>query len=95
MEDLELEQELTFGSKEYIFSVVVRKLGTFEVSYKMFIDCEDKFTGDIWRGEYKQSYIEEITNKAKNFKQFPVFVKMMTAALKHEATDEISIDLLS
>jgi hypothetical protein len=34
----------------------------------MFIDCEDKWTGDIWRGDFKQSYIEEITNKAKNFK---------------------------
>lgn len=70
-------------------------MGTFEVSYKMVIDCEDKFTGDIWRGDYQQKYIEEITNKAKNPKQFPIFIKMLMAGIKREATDEIVLDLLT
>mmetsp|Transcript_6954 Transcript_6954/g.8368 ORF Transcript_6954/g.8368 Transcript_6954/m.8368 type:complete len:158 (+) Transcript_6954:152-625(+) len=49
----------------------------------------------IWRGEYKQKYIEEITNKAGNFKKFTVFIKMLMAALNREQTDEVVIDLLT
>jgi coiled-coil domain-containing protein 61 len=59
-------------------------MGSFEVSYRMVIDCEDKLTGDIWRGDYQQKYIEEITNKAKNFKKFNLFAKMLLSALKRE-----------
>ena len=51
--------------------------------------------GLIWRGEYKQKYVEEITNKAGNFKKFTVFVKMLQAALKREQSDEVVIDLLT
>lgn len=42
------------------------KTGTFEVSYKLVVDCEEKLSGDIWRGEFLHRYIEEITVKAKN-----------------------------
>jgi hypothetical protein len=59
------------------------------------VDCEEKLTGDIWRGEFLNRYIEEITAKAKNPKQFPVFVKMLVAGLKREAHDEIVLDLLT
>ena len=50
----------------------------------MIIDVESKMQGLIWRGDYKQKYIEEITNKAGNFKKFAIFVKMLIAALKRE-----------
>ena len=49
----------------------------------------------IWRGDYKQKYIEEITNKAGSFKKFSVYVKMLLAALKREQTDEVYIDMLT
>ena len=51
--------------------------------------------GLIWRGDFKQKYIEEITNKAGNFKKFNVFVKMIQAAMKQEQSDEVIIDLLT
>lgn len=65
------------------------------MSYKLVVDCEEKLSGDIWRGEFQHRYIEEITAKAKNPKQFPVFVKMLLAGLKREALDEIVLDLLT
>jgi len=49
-----------------LFTLAVVKTGTFEVSYKLVIDCEEKLSGDIWRGEFLNRYIEEITAKAKN-----------------------------
>lgn len=70
------------------------KVGTFDSSYRLIVDCEDKWTGDIWRGEYKHQYVEEITAKAKNPKQFSVFVKMIVSAAKRES-QEVVIDLLS
>ena len=51
--------------------------------------------GLIWRGEYKQKYVEEITNKAGSFKKFSVFMKMIVAALKREQSEEVIIDLLT
>ena len=51
--------------------------------------------GLIWRGDFKQNYIEEITNKAGSYKKFPVFVKMLIAAIKRDSPDEVVIDLLT
>ena len=56
---------------------------------------ESKSQGLIWRGDYKQKYIEEITNKAGNFKKFSIFIKMLLTALKKEQTEEVFIDLLT
>ena len=76
-------------------SLSVFKMGSFDAQYRMIIDVESKMQGLIWRGDFKQKYIEEITNKAGSFKKFSVFVKMILAAMKHEQTDEVIIDLLT
>ena len=59
-------------------------MGSFDPYFRMILDCESKFEGLIWRGDYQQKYIEEITNKAGNFKKFAIFVKMLMAGLKKE-----------
>jgi len=51
---------------------------------RLVIDAEEKATGDLWRGDFQAKYVEEITNKTGTFKKFPVFVKMMLAALKQQ-----------
>lgn len=61
----------------------------------MIIDVESKLQGLIWRGDYKQKYIEDITNKAGSFKKFPVYVKMLLAAFKRDQQDEVYIDMLT
>ena len=70
-------------------------MSSFDPQSRMIIDVESKMQGLIWRGDYKQKYIEEITNKAGNFKKFNIFVKMLIAALKREQPDEVVIDLLT
>ena len=70
-------------------------MGSFDPLFRMVIDVESKMQGLIWRGDFKQKYIEEITNKAGSFKKFNVFIKMLVAALKKEQQDEVVIDLLT
>ena len=76
-------------------SVSVYRVSTFDPECRIIIDVESKMQGLIWRGEYKQKYVEEITNKAGSFKKFSVFMKMIVAALKREQSEEVIIDLLT
>ncbi len=111
MEEIEYEAELTFANVstaflnffliqpgfqvDYIISLSVFKLSSFDSQFNLVIDVESKMQGLIWRGDFKQNYIEEITNKAGNYKKFPVFVKMLLAAIKRDSPDEVVIDLLT
>ena len=70
-------------------------MGSFTPDYRMILDCESKFEGLIWRGDYQQKYIEDITNKAGNFKKFTIFCKMLLAGLKKEESEEISVEFLT
>jgi len=70
-------------------------VSTFDPQCRIILDVESKTQGLIWRGDYKQKYIEEITNKAGNFKKFSIFIKMLLAALKNDQADEVIIDLLT
>jgi len=70
-------------------------LSSFDSQSNLVIDVESKMQGLIWRGDFKQNYIEEITNKAGSYKKFPVFVKMLLAAIKRDSPDEVVIDLLT
>ena len=76
-------------------SLSVFKLSSFDPLHRVILDVESKFGGSIWRGDFKQKYIEEITNKAGSPKKFPVFVKMLLAALKQAQIDEVFVDLLT
>ena len=110
MEQIECETELTFANVstafpmfltqlvfqiDYIISLSVFKLSSFDSQSNLVIDVESKMQGLIWRGDFKQNYIEEITNKAGSYKKFPVFVKMLIAAIKRDSPDEVVIDLLT
>jgi coiled-coil domain-containing protein 61 len=55
---------------------------------------EEKYTGNIWKGEFNGKYVEDITQKTGNFKKFGVFVKMMQAALKQD-NDSVYLDILT
>lgn len=73
-------------------------------SMRLIIDVEEKWTGDLWRGDFSAKYVEEITNKTGSYKKFAVFIKMLLSAVKQQATDtrenltrnsEISLNLLT
>lgn len=58
------------------------------------IDLEELSTGALWHAEYSASYIESITSKTGSFKRFPVLVKMLLTAMRHQ-TDSVALDLLT
>jgi coiled-coil domain-containing protein 61 len=41
---------------------------------------EEKLSGDMWHGDFTLKYIEDITQKAGQFKKFSVFMKMLMSA---------------
>ena len=53
------------------------------MSNRLVLDIEDKYSGDLWRGDFSAKFIEELTNKTGTFKKFNVFVKMMIGAMKN------------
>ena len=56
---------------------------------------ENSNTGHIWRGSFHKDYIEEITNKAGNFKKFSAFFKLLETAVNRNDTKSVYIDLLT
>jgi coiled-coil domain-containing protein 61 len=48
----------------------------------------------LWHAEFLASYIESITSKTGSFKRFPVLVKMLLTAMRHQ-TDSVALDLLT
>jgi coiled-coil domain-containing protein 61 len=55
---------------------------------RLIIDIEDKYSGDLWRGDYSVKFVEELTNKTGTFKKFNVFVKMILGAVKNQQMDQ-------
>ncbi|GJQ66628.1 hypothetical protein Trydic_g4598 [Trypoxylus dichotomus] len=54
----------------------------------------DKQTGEEWQCSYDHSYIENLTHKTGNFKQFDVFISMVKSGLL-KTSDCISLELLT
>jgi len=48
----------------------------------LFIEVEEKLTGEMWRGEFPARYIEEITAKTGVPKKFSEFVRMVLRTMK-------------
>ena len=68
---------------DYLVSLSTMQLSTFDPgSLRLTLDVEEKWTGDLWRGDFSAKYLEDITQKTGSFKKFPVFVKMLVTALK-------------
>ncbi|KAF7412591.1 hypothetical protein HZH66_001487 [Vespula vulgaris] len=54
----------------------------------------DKFTAEDWRSSYDTAYIENLTHKTGNYKQFDVFVAMLQSGLL-KTSESITLDLLT
>jgi coiled-coil domain-containing protein 61 len=69
---------------------------TFDTSnQRLFLEVEEKLTGELWRGDFQSKYIEEITAKTGVPKKFPVFIRMILNSLKGQEGDSVYIDLLT
>lgn len=60
----------------------------------LIVEISDSVTADQWRGEFDPAYIEDLTRKTGNFKQFPIFCSMLESAVK-KTSDSVTLDLLT
>ncbi|XP_064359054.1 centrosomal protein CCDC61 isoform X2 [Dromaius novaehollandiae] len=58
------------------------------------VEVEDRLTGDQWRGQFDAAFIEDLTHKTGNFKQFGIFCSMLESALT-QSSEAVSLDLLT
>ncbi len=96
MDEIEFETEMTFKQVEYLISVKKVQVTTFEpTNQRLFIEVEEKLTGELWRGEFPARYIEDITAKTGVPKKFQEFVRMVLRSLKAQEGDSVYIDILT
>jgi coiled-coil domain-containing protein 61 len=96
MDEIEFETEMTFKQVDYLITVKKIQVTTFEPSnQRLFIEVEEKLTGELWRGEFPARYIEDITTKTGVPKKFPEFIRMVLRSLKGQEGDSVYIDLLT
>uniref|UniRef100_A0A3Q3MB14 Centrosomal protein CCDC61 n=1 Tax=Mastacembelus armatus TaxID=205130 RepID=A0A3Q3MB14_9TELE len=60
----------------------------------LIVEISDSMTADQWRGEFDPAYIEDLTRKTGNFKQFPIFCSMLESAVR-KTSDSVTLDLLT
>ncbi|XP_077174607.1 centrosomal protein CCDC61 isoform X2 [Paroedura picta] len=58
------------------------------------VEVEDRLTTDQWRGEFDAAFIEDLTHKTGNFKQFGIFCSMLESALT-QSSESVTLDLLT
>uniref|UniRef100_A0A8D2QT75 Centrosomal protein CCDC61 n=1 Tax=Zosterops lateralis melanops TaxID=1220523 RepID=A0A8D2QT75_ZOSLA len=58
------------------------------------VEVEAHGTADLWRGEFDAAFIEDLTRKTGNFKQFGIFCNMLESALT-QSSDSVSLELLT
>ncbi|KAI5741521.1 hypothetical protein M8J76_014488 [Diaphorina citri] len=87
-ENLNLISTCLFRDKEYVLSLKLISSHTLDVK------VTDKFSGEVWAGSYDCTYIENMTHKTGNFKQFDVFLSMLRSGFL-KTSDSITLDLLT
>ncbi|PSN55133.1 Coiled-coil domain-containing protein 61 [Blattella germanica] len=60
----------------------------------LYLCVTDKYTSEDWQCTYDASYIENLTHKTGNFKQFDIFTTMLKSGLL-KTSECITLDLLT
>ncbi|XP_047235900.1 centrosomal protein CCDC61 isoform X2 [Girardinichthys multiradiatus] len=88
MEDgSELMEDVVFRGVEFSVKMELDK-------NLLIVEISDSVTADQWRGEFDPAYIEDLTRKTGNFKQFPIFCSMLESAVR-KTSDSVTLDLLT
>ncbi|CAL8362519.1 unnamed protein product [Lota lota] len=82
-----VEEDLVFRGVEFSVKVEVE-------NGLLVVEISDMKTADQWRGEFDPAYIEDLTRKTGNFKQFPIFCSMLESAVR-KVSDSVTLDLLT
>lgn len=80
----------SFRGKDYLVNLSYIK----NITNNIEIKVTDKKTLEQWRGRYDASYIENLTHKTGNFKQFDTFISMFKSALL-KTSQCVTLDLLT
>ncbi|XP_076268257.1 centrosomal protein CCDC61-like [Rhynchophorus ferrugineus] len=87
MADPNLVTTYNFHGQEYLFKMNV-------LNSNLEILVTDKSTGEEWQCSYDATYIENLTQKTGNFKQFDIFVAMIKSGLLR-TSESVNLDLLT
>lgn len=60
----------------------------------VLVQVEDRLSADQWQASFDAHYIEDLTHKTGNFKQFNIFVNMLESAIS-KTSDSVCLDLLT
>ncbi|KAJ8266314.1 hypothetical protein GJAV_G00128990 [Gymnothorax javanicus] len=82
-----VQTDLEFHGVEFSIKLVLEE----EV---LIVEIMDSVTADQWRGEFDPAYIEDLTRKTGNFKQFSVFCNMLESAV-NKTSEAVTLDLLT
>ncbi|XP_060711870.1 centrosomal protein CCDC61 isoform X1 [Hemiscyllium ocellatum] len=82
-----VQASYVFRGIEYIVTMMV----TGDV---LEVEVEDRLTSEQWRGEFEAVYIEDVTHKTGNFKQFSIFCNMLESAIT-KSSESVTLDLLT
>ncbi|XP_024942143.1 coiled-coil domain-containing protein 61 isoform X1 [Cephus cinctus] len=81
------------GGKEHIVKMrVTAYKGGCQRSLELTVT--DKYTAEDWQSSYDTAYIENLTHKTGNYKQFDIFVNMLQSGLL-KTSECVSLDLLT
>ncbi|XP_037323713.2 centrosomal protein CCDC61 isoform X4 [Pungitius pungitius] len=86
-EGSELMEDIVFRGVAFSVKVEVDK-------GLLIVEISDSATADQWRGDFDPAYIEDLTRKTGNFKQFPIFCSMLESAVR-KMSDSVTLDLLT
>ncbi|XP_077360454.1 centrosomal protein CCDC61 isoform X2 [Festucalex cinctus] len=86
-ESSEVMENIVFRGSEFAVKVEVDK-GV------LLVEISDSKTADQWKAEFDPAYIEDLTRKTGNFKQFPIFCSMLESAVR-KTSDSVTLDLLT
>ncbi|KAM8741027.1 centrosomal protein CCDC61 isoform 3-T3 [Acanthopagrus schlegelii] len=86
-EGSELMEDIVFRGVEFSVRVELDK-------GLLIVEISDSATADQWRGDFDPAYIEDLTRKTGNFKQFPIFCSMLESAVR-KTSDSVTLDLLT
>ncbi|XP_029304792.1 LOW QUALITY PROTEIN: centrosomal protein CCDC61 [Cottoperca gobio] len=86
-EGSEVVEDIVFRGVEFSVKIEVDK-------GLLIVEISDSMTADQWRGDFDPAYIEDLTRKTGNFKQFPIFCSMLESAVR-KMSDSVTLDLLT
>lgn len=76
-----------FKGVEYLIRIAVEQR-------TLLVSVEERFTCEMWRGEFEANYLEELAKKTGNFKTFDTFNRMLSAAVG-KTNNSVRLDLLT